>query len=135
MNTAHLAYYANLVLEQLGMETIVVAFWDGLWQGRGDISVIPDWYVEASKERIKRELVRGMQQVFEETKAQIQAELDADWQQVKDIIDGNTDDAFPDGDVMLYCSHCDRQTQHTETETLPGGYPLLECVICDGGRI
>ena len=42
---------------------------------------------------------------------------------------------LPKGDIMLHCQHCKRQTQHTETETLPGGYPLFECVICDGGRI
>jgi len=32
INTAHLAYYANLVLEQIGMETEVVAFWQDLWE-------------------------------------------------------------------------------------------------------
>ena len=86
MNTAHIAYYANLVLESLGIETLPVAFWDGLYEGVGDTSVIPDWYVEASKEQLKRELVRGMMQVYEETKAEIQADLDADWQRAKDII-------------------------------------------------
>lgn len=132
MNIAHIAFHANRVLEILGMETMVVAFWAGLWEGSGDISVIPDWYVEASKQQLKRELVAGMQQVFEETKAEIQASLDADWQRVQEIVDTEN---LPKGDSMLYCEHCNRQTQHTETETLPGGYPLLECVICDGGRI
>ena len=85
MNIAHMAYHANRVLEKLGMETLVVAFWQGLWEGRGDISVVPD-------------------------------------------------DLLPEGDTLLFCPHCKRQTQHTETETLPGGYPLLECVICDGEK-
>lgn len=134
MNTAHLAYSANLVLEQLGMETLVVAFWTGLWKGIGDTSVIPDWYVEASKKQLKRELVSGMQRVFEETKAEIQASLDNDWQRATEIVHA-TEEPLPDGDVMLYCSHCDLRTQHTETDKLPGGYPLLGCVICDGGRI
>lgn len=53
MNTARMAYYANLVLEELGMETIVVAFWDGLYHGVGDTSVIPEWYVETSKKQIE----------------------------------------------------------------------------------
>ena len=134
MNTAHLAFYANRVLSELGMETIVVAFWDGLWKGVGDISVIPDWYVEASKQRIKRQLVAGMQRVFEETKAEIQASLDADYQRVTEIVNA-AEEPLPDGDVLLYCQYCYKRTQHTETLTLPGGYPLLECVICDGGRL
>ena len=42
---------------------------------------------------------------------------------------------LPEGDIWLYCEHCRRSTQHTQTETLPGGAPLFECAICDGGRI
>ena len=34
MNMAHVAHYANLVLEALGMETLVVAYWQGLWEGK-----------------------------------------------------------------------------------------------------
>jgi len=132
MNIAHIAYYANRVLQDLGMQTLTVAFWRGLWEGRGDTSVVPDeWLAE-----VEKELVAGMQRVFEDTKAEIQASLDDDWQQIKDIVtEGRKPVELPDGDIMLYCQHCLKQTQHTETETLPGGYPLYECVICDGGRI
>ena len=51
MNTAHLAYYGNLVLEQLGIDKICVEFWEGLWHGVGDISCIPKWYVTAHKRK------------------------------------------------------------------------------------
>ena len=34
MNFAHVAYAANRVLEALGMETLVVAYWQGLWEGK-----------------------------------------------------------------------------------------------------
>jgi len=87
---------------------------------------------------VEKDLVQGMQQVFEETKAEIQASLDDDWQQIKDIVEGKDTPSpteLPDGDVMLHCQYCEKRTQHTETEKLPGGYPLYECVICDGGRI
>ena len=128
MNIAHIAFYANLVLKDLGMETLGVAFWRGLWEGRGDTSTVPEDLLA----EVEKELVAGMQQVFEETKAEIQAALDNDWQRVQEIVHAPE---LPDGDAMLHCQHCKRQTQHTETERLPGGYPLFECVICDGGRI
>lgn len=65
MNTAHITYYANLVLETLGMDTLAVAFWDGLWKGIGDISIIPDWYVEASrKQREMQERKRERERQF-----------------------------------------------------------------------
>ena len=43
INSAHMAYHANRVLEDLGMETLVVDFWGGLWEGRGDISAVPKY--------------------------------------------------------------------------------------------
>ena len=46
MNIAHLAFYANQVLEDLGMETCVVGFWHGLWEGRGNIQTVPDYLVK-----------------------------------------------------------------------------------------
>lgn len=106
---------------------------------------IPDNLTEYL-DRVQEGIVAAMQQVFEETgklratrhcaaqlsSAEIQAELDNDYQRVTEIVH---DEELPAGDIMLYCQHCHRQTQHTETQTLPGGYPLLECVICDGGRI
>ena len=45
-NIAHLAYYANRVLEALGQETLAVAFWRGLYEGRGNTSAIPDDLIE-----------------------------------------------------------------------------------------
>ena len=77
------------------------------------------------------EYLTARQQVFEKTKREIQAALDSDWQRAKEIVHAE----LPEGDEMLYCPHCGKRTQHTATITLPGGYPLLECVICDGGRI
>ena len=48
----------------------------------------------------------------------------------------NTARELPEGDVMLFCSHCQRQTQHSATFTdTPKDYPLYECVVCDGGRV
>ena len=47
MNIAHIAYYANLVLAQAGIETLTVAFWRGLYEGAGDISSVPDYLIEA----------------------------------------------------------------------------------------
>ena len=42
-NVSHIAYYANLVLSDLGMETLVVGFWSGLLYGVGDTSLVPDY--------------------------------------------------------------------------------------------
>ena len=94
---------------------------------------IPDNLTEYL-DRVQEGIAHAMQHVFEETKAEIQAELDNDWQRVTEIVNA-AEEPRPDGDVLLYCEHCKRQTQHTETLTLPGGYPLMECVSCDGGRI
>ena len=136
MNTAHLAHYANLVLETLGMETQGKAFWEGLWHGVGDSSVIPQWYIDGHLKQVKRQLVRGMHKEFEAAKDEIQEELDDDWQQIKDIVtEAKKPVELPDGDIILFCRHCEKRTQHTQTITRRGGYPLYECVICDGGRI
>lgn len=54
MNIAHLAFSANLVLEDVKsvhIETLPVAFWRGLYEGRGDISIVPDYLIEAEKQQ------------------------------------------------------------------------------------
>ena len=41
MNIAHIAFYANQVLEDVKsvhIETLPVTFWQGLYEGRGDTS-------------------------------------------------------------------------------------------------
>ena len=45
MNMAHVAYYANLVLEALDMETLVVAYWQGLWEGK-----LTEWIAKKNDE-------------------------------------------------------------------------------------
>jgi len=50
-NIAHIAFYANQVLEDLNIETLPVAFWRGLYEGRGDTSLVPDSLIEAEKEQ------------------------------------------------------------------------------------
>ena len=47
---------------------------------------IPDTLTEYL-DAVEKALVQSMQQVFEDTKAEIQDALDADWQRVKDIVD------------------------------------------------
>ena len=42
MNIAHLAFYANQVLEDLKIETLPVNFWQGLYEGAGDLESVPD---------------------------------------------------------------------------------------------
>lgn len=42
MNIAHIAFYANTVLEDLNIETLTVGFWRGLYEGHGDASLVPD---------------------------------------------------------------------------------------------
>ena len=49
MNIAHLAFYANQVLENLKsveIETLPVRFWQGLYEGTGDIESVPDFLIE-----------------------------------------------------------------------------------------
>ena len=46
MNIAHIAFYANPVLEDLNIETLTVDFWRGLYEGTGDIESVPDFLIE-----------------------------------------------------------------------------------------
>ena len=51
MNIAHLAFYANQVLEDLKIETLPIDFWQGLFKGAGDIDSVPNFLIEAEKDR------------------------------------------------------------------------------------
>ena len=42
MNIAHIAFYANQVLQDLNIETLTVGFWSGLLEGRGNTRLVPD---------------------------------------------------------------------------------------------
>ena len=49
MNIAHIAFYANKVLEEIksvSISPLTVGFWRGLYEGRGDISLIPDYLID-----------------------------------------------------------------------------------------
>ena len=60
MNIAHIAFYANQVLEDVKsvhIDTLPVGFWSGLYEGRGDTSLVPDFLIEVS-EKEKRHAKR-----------------------------------------------------------------------------
>lgn len=60
MNIAHIAFYANKILEDLNLDTFTVAFWRGLFERRGDTSIVPHCVAELN-DTFRKSVLRTQQ--------------------------------------------------------------------------